>query len=106
MRPVCRFSRIESDYSPFHGRCYASLMARLRHVDGPEELRLPARGIVGRSKASNIALPGRWLSSEHASIGWMGDSWVLRDLSSRNGTFVDGVRADAGRSIRLRAGAR
>jgi hypothetical protein len=81
-------------------------MARLRRVGGTEEIRLPARGIVGRSKASNVVLSGRWLSSEHASIAWMGEHWVLRDLSSKNGTYVDGAIAEPGKSVWLRSGTR
>ncbi len=32
------------------------------------------------------------VSGEHASLHWVGDRWELRDLGSRNGTFLDGIR--------------
>lgn len=37
---------------------------------------------------------------------WTGGAWVVRDLASRNGTFVDGARIDPGGSRTLSAGAR
>jgi pSer/pThr/pTyr-binding forkhead associated (FHA) protein len=31
-------------------------------------------------------------SGEHAAIIWDGGRWAIRDLSSRNGTWLDGAR--------------
>jgi len=46
------------------------------------------------------------VSGEHATILWSGGRWVIRDLGSRNGTFVDGGRIAAGEAARLVAGAK
>jgi hypothetical protein len=46
-----------------------------------------------------------YASSEHARIFWNGLSWQIRDLGSRNGTFVGGTPIAAGVSIALHAGA-
>jgi hypothetical protein len=39
-------------------------------------------------------------------LHWVGDRWELRDLGSRNGTFVEGRRLGAGRRTTLPHGAR
>ncbi|MCO4747218.1 MAG: FHA domain-containing protein [Proteobacteria bacterium] len=38
------------------------------------------------------------VSGEHASIWWDGSDWCVRDLASRNGTYVDGVRLEPGQT--------
>ncbi|EYF02781.1 FHA domain protein [Chondromyces apiculatus DSM 436] len=45
------------------------------------------------------------MSSEHAIVRWFQERWELRDLGSRNGTFVDGRRLDAGERALLHEGA-
>ena len=44
----------------------------------------------------DLRVPGRWLSSEHATIRAIGGEWILEDTGSRNGTFVNGVRVSTG----------
>ena len=44
------------------------------------------------------------MSSQHASIRWVGDGWELKDLGSRNGTAVDGVPVPSGQVVKLSAG--
>ncbi|MBU0490489.1 MAG: FHA domain-containing protein, partial [Chloroflexi bacterium] len=29
---------------------------------------------------------------QHARLDWAGHAWVIRDLNSRNGTYVNGAR--------------
>jgi hypothetical protein len=41
-------------------------------------------------------IDGKHVSSEHASLEWNGVHWLLRDLGSKNGTFLDGRRLAAG----------
>lgn len=45
---------------------------------------------IGRSMESDIALNDTFLSSRHARIEARGNEWVLDDLNSTNGTFVNG----------------
>jgi hypothetical protein len=52
-----------------------------------------------------VVLDDAYASSEHAKIVWTGTSWELRDLGSKNGTFVDGMRVAPGKAYPLRAGA-
>jgi hypothetical protein len=43
----------------------------------------------------------RRISGEHASLRWTGEAWQLRDMGSRNGTFVAGRRLDSGERVQL-----
>lgn len=48
--------------------------------------------IIGRSMENcEIALNDSFLSLQHARLELRGDTWVLEDLNSTNGTFVNDV---------------
>lgn len=53
---------------------------------------LAIRHLIGRSRSCHLRLAHPEVSSVHAEIMWDGSVWRLRDLGSRNGTFVDGRR--------------
>jgi transcriptional regulator with GAF, ATPase, and Fis domain len=55
---------------------------------------------IGRDDPLGATLDDERLSRHHAVIESGGARWVVRDLSSRNGTFVDGVRVDGWREAR------
>lgn len=59
---------------------------------------------IGRSNKSTLQLSDRRVSSQHAEIRWNGVSWRVRDLGSRNGTFLDGERLTPGVEYPLRRG--
>lgn len=65
-------------------------MGVLREVKGERAIELPPRVLIGRSRQADLELPHSWVSGEHAVLWWDGRIWRLRDLSSRNGTTVDG----------------
>lgn len=46
--------------------------------------------IIGRDEDCNIVLPDRQVSRRHAQIRRQDDRYILRDLDSKNGTFVNG----------------
>ena len=46
--------------------------------------------VLGRDATCSICIPDQAVSRNHARIEASGDDWVLRDLSSRNGTIVGG----------------
>jgi sigma-B regulation protein RsbU (phosphoserine phosphatase) len=50
---------------------------------------------IGRSSKAGLSIPDPMLSREHARIEREGDRWVLRDLGSHNGTYVNGHRMDS-----------
>lgn len=63
---------------------------------GPERFRLHAgENILGRDVSADITVDAVGVSRRHAAID-VGDTLVtLRDLSSKNGTFVEGTRVTA-----------
>jgi hypothetical protein len=62
--------------------------------------------LVGRSSRCGLMIDEAYVSSQQAHIRWTGEGWEIKDLGSRNGTFVDGVALKAGLSQPLRQGAR
>jgi hypothetical protein len=65
---------------------------------------LGARCLVGRHDACDVRVDDARVSSEHASLHWLGDRWELRDLGSRNGTSVGGKRLAPGERVLLPEG--
>ena len=47
---------------------------------------------IGRSEECDIALPDDSVSRVHARLDRNGEGWMLVDLGSTNGTFVNGQR--------------
>lgn len=47
---------------------------------------------IGRSSESGLVIRDDYTSSHHARLLLRGDQWVLQDLESTNGTFLDGQR--------------
>ncbi len=61
----------------------------------PRTLSLVAeRILIGRSAAADIVLNHRLTSRQHAHVCREGEGWVLVDLQSTHGTFVNGDRVD------------
>lgn len=48
--------------------------------------------IIGREEGVDIVLQDPEASRRHARISWQGGRYVLEDLGSTNGTFVNGVQ--------------
>jgi len=68
--------------------------------------RWPVRGepiTLGRAQDCDIVLPGRQISRYHARIEQDEAGFIIRDLGSKNGTFVNG-EAVRGQPYRLRDG--
>lgn len=58
--------------------------------------------VVGRSTKCDLSIPDRFLSRRHARLYRDGDSWMIEDLGSRNGTFLNGTKI--GRAEQVREG--
>jgi len=85
--------------------------------DQPEAILIVARGIrdasvipldqniciLGKSPSAYIFIDNPYVSRRHAQILRQGERFEIRDLGSKNGTFVNGVRL-GGESHRLRGG--
>ena len=55
--------------------------------------------VLGRSPRCDIVIPDRRVSRRHAEIRWDGKAATLHDLNSANGTFLNGRRVTAPRTL-------
>jgi hypothetical protein len=61
-------------------------------------MRFPVAGdqiVIGREAGMGIALQDPASSRRHALVSWRGGQFVIEDLGSTNGTFVNGVQITA-----------
>jgi hypothetical protein len=76
-------------------------MAVVEEVATGRRVTLGVRSLVGRAPRSSLRLDEPWVSAEHASIYWREKGWEIRDLGSRNGTYVNGDKLPPGGRTRL-----
>lgn len=67
-----------------------------------EVFALDDQATLGRSDENTIQLDDELASRRHARIGSQGDAWIMEDLGSRNGTFVN--RERIGQAVPLKPG--
>lgn len=77
-------------------------MGTLKQSGDGQTLELEAETTVGRSPRSTFRLCHLFVSGQHACVRWSGEGWHIRDLGSRNGTWVDGQRVPEGGHAKLR----
>ena len=69
---------------------------RLVITEGSREgMEMPLGGgpiTIGRSSESNVVIRDDYTSTNHARLDLRADGWLLTDLESTNGTFVDGQK--------------
>jgi len=74
----------------------AGTAKRLVITSGPREgmeFDLPAEQLtIGRSSESGLVIRDDYTSTHHARLMLWKDRWVIQDLDSTNGTFLDGER--------------
>jgi hypothetical protein len=81
-------------------------MATLIRLSDSTSIPLTPVALAGRSATCWLRLEERFASSGHAQLWFDGEAWLLKDLGSKNGTYVDGSQLEMGRPIRLWSGAR
>ena len=79
-------------------------MTAFRHLETGVDLPVPARYVVGRSRVCQLQIHSANVSALHAEVAWSGSEWQLRDLGSRNGTFVASQRVPTGQRAKLTKG--
>ena len=82
-------------------------MGTLQHCKRKLNHVLSSQTLVGRVPGCQLRYEsGDGVSRHHAEISWNDPAWEVRDLASRNGTFVDGRKLASGETCALEMGAR
>jgi hypothetical protein len=81
-------------------------MGYIREKSTDRTLPLGPEQVIGRAPTCSLRLAGRYVSAQHARLRWSGQGWEVKDLGSRNGTFVDGARLAPGEGQAARRGSR
>ncbi len=71
-----------------------------------DEFRPNASWVIGRGYDCDLVVTEASVSSHHCRLTHQGDGFLLEDLGSRNGTFVNGTRITPGEVVRVQHGAR
>lgn len=79
-------------------------MAGLRNLESGDFQVVEPEHIFGRAPTSSTRLVASYVSAQHASMRWTGKRWVVRDLGSRNGTYLNGERLVVGEERPVTAG--
>ncbi|MEN9714644.1 MAG: hypothetical protein RJA35_111 [Actinomycetota bacterium] len=70
--------------------------SKLLMTAGPrkgQELRLDRREVtIGRADNADLVIQDEFASTHHAKLVLMNGEWLIQDLNSTNGTFVNGKR--------------
>ncbi|RJQ53270.1 MAG: FHA domain-containing protein [Actinobacteria bacterium] len=80
-----------AEESERRGRLRAYLLVHPGDGD-TKRLRLHDNFSIGRAADSDLVLDNQFVSHHHAKIMAASDGFVLQDLDSTNGTFLDGQR--------------
>jgi len=60
---------------------------------------------IGRSSLNDVRILDKYVSSEHVLVRKLGDRFFVRDLGSKNGTFVNGDQIRSGIEVEVKHGA-
>jgi pSer/pThr/pTyr-binding forkhead associated (FHA) protein len=74
----------------------------LRQGDSTTEWPLAGETVIGRDETADVTLADRSVSRNHAVIEKTDQGYAIRDLDSKNGTWVNGVLVDG--SVPLKDG--
>ncbi|MGL3148810.1 FHA domain-containing protein FhaB/FipA [Microbacterium sp. A82] len=78
------------------GAATTSTVSKLVITSGPKaglELPLGTQPMtIGRSSESGLVIRDDYTSSHHARLLLRGETWIIQDLDSTNGTFLAGAR--------------
>ena len=82
--------------TPTAGAASSTSASRLVITGGAKEgLEIPLSGeqlTIGRASESGLVIRDDYTSTHHARLLLWAEGWVIQDLDSTNGTFLDGTR--------------
>jgi hypothetical protein len=81
-------------------------MAKLQNEATQHRILLQHDHLVGRSTRCSLRIDDERVSKMHALVRWTGESWLLKDLGSLNGTTLDGRALGLNENAVLKLGAR
>lgn len=99
--------------SPFSSNASGSLMMqpsgssanKLVIVEGErsgQEIKLDRRELtLGRAEDSDLVISDEFASTNHAKLVLINSDWLIQDLNSTNGTFLDGSRVGTPAVVKL-----
>ena len=81
---------------------------RLRDGAGLDFALDPSNEVVrlGRATDNDVVVESQRVSRYHSQLRWVESDWLVYDLESTNGTWLDEQRIESGLPLLLRAGAR
>jgi pSer/pThr/pTyr-binding forkhead associated (FHA) protein len=96
VRDVDELARLTDDVTqPTFGALFKRLLAELI-PQRPRVLSAPpnreAAFSIGRNERCNCVIGDSTVSRIHAHLSWEDDHWLIRDMGSLNGTYVNGWR--------------
>jgi hypothetical protein len=81
-------------------------MGQLRRRNDSARHELTPTLSIGRAASAGLRLTASHVSLQHASVRWTErGTWELRDLQSKNGTYINGQRLAPGTPVKLELGA-
>jgi hypothetical protein len=81
-------------------------MGSIREVTSTQTQLLLPEHLIGRASSCALRLAHGYVSTQHALLRWAAGRWKLKDLGSRNGTFIDGTRLKPGEDYIIPRGAK
>jgi|HubBroStandDraft_1064217.scaffolds.fasta_scaffold24863_2 hypothetical protein len=81
-------------------------MGSIREISTGRTRLLEPEHLIGRAPTCALCLDELYVSAQHALMRWTQERWELKDLGSRNGTFLDGTRLSAGEVYSVTVGSR
>jgi hypothetical protein len=104
-RPFAPAGVLREAWARLRSRATALALLRPTRRARLEVLRLPTPPrrafTIGRDPACDLVLADRTVSRLHATLRRFGDEWFVEDLSSTNGTRVNGIRIRGATVVRV-----